>query len=69
MAALKDQISPELVGTMAAGFAAAWPEFERERFEPLAGDGLDTLELKPGSVTSRQRSSQRCPPTLQRRIG
>jgi 3-methyladenine DNA glycosylase AlkC len=42
----KNLINPSAVKAAAATLAAAWPDFDATRFERLAGDGLETLELK-----------------------
>jgi 3-methyladenine DNA glycosylase AlkC len=45
MAALKDEISPRLVDTLAGELVRAWPAFPRRRFVAAATDGLEELEL------------------------
>jgi len=42
----KTSLNAALVAEAAAHLQRAWPAFERERFESLASDGLDALELK-----------------------
>ena len=46
MADFKDELSPELVRSIAADLARAWDDFDGERFAVLAVDGLDVLEMK-----------------------
>ncbi|MFN0026833.1 MAG: DNA alkylation repair protein [Acidimicrobiales bacterium] len=46
MAALKDEISPALIGTLGAQLADQWSGFDRDRFEALALDGLIDRQLK-----------------------
>jgi len=42
----KNLINPATVRDIAARLQAAWPGFARRRFESLAGDGLEALEMK-----------------------
>lgn len=42
----KNLINPGTVRQIGAQMKRAWPAFDRQRFERLAGDGLEALELK-----------------------
>jgi hypothetical protein len=44
--AFKNLINARTVADAAAHLQAAWPAFDRRRFERLAGKGLDGLEMK-----------------------
>jgi 3-methyladenine DNA glycosylase AlkC len=44
--AFKNLINARTVADAAAHLQAAWPAFDRRRFERLAGKGLDSLEMK-----------------------
>lgn len=44
--AMKDGLGPEAFGRLAAALRGAWPAFPAERFEALAGAGLEPLALK-----------------------
>jgi len=46
MADFKDELSPELVRSLATDLARAWDGFDPERFIALAVDGLEALEMK-----------------------
>ncbi len=42
----KNLLSPELVRASSTALTRAWPAFERKRFERMALNGLDALEMK-----------------------
>ena len=52
--AFKNLINPRTVGHAARHLQRAWPAFDRERFERLAGEGLETLEMKARAMQIAQ---------------
>lgn len=46
MADFKDKLSPELIQGLGRDLSAAWVEFDRARFERMAGENLVGLEMK-----------------------
>ena len=61
MADFKDHLSPELVARLGTAFSAADGSFDRERFEALACEGLETLEMKARTMHIARALGQTLP--------
>ncbi|HLP08048.1 MAG TPA: hypothetical protein VK178_07770, partial [Opitutaceae bacterium] len=57
----KNLISRQTVTHAARHLARAWPEFDRARFEQLAGDNFEGLELKARALQIAEALAQTLP--------
>ena len=59
----KNLLNPALVRASSLALMRAWPKFDRERFERVALEGLDDLEMKARAMQIAEAAGQRGQPT------